>query len=325
MILTRFSRVTFNAAHKYLGLTSEVLRTEKAINDIACHPLPPSFYEGGGLQYLRHRFDGASSSASESESDYFSFTQSPKQTSPLLTSRHSSTASLSTASLGKIVDNPIPLKASYYRDLKRSNSISSSQHHMVQAGDLLVPKSGANDVFRPLSRSFSVLKSPRVPQYSMDDNEHGKRMKHNQRARWSTDDFDLREEVMSCIAKSIGLLQPPLSNNDSVEELPASPPYDFRKASSSFMSPFGSLSLLDIGDDASSTAASTVSSSNNLSGLDNEVEILFYAAGTTLAKAGEMNTGADIDIVSDALNSPTFRLVLCDRGIFGHPAPRKRE
>ena len=59
VILTRFSRVTFNAAHKYLGLTTEVLRTEKAINDIACHPLPASFYEGGGLQQLRQRFDGS--------------------------------------------------------------------------------------------------------------------------------------------------------------------------------------------------------------------------------------------------------------------------
>lgn len=57
VILTRFSRVTFYAAHKYLGLTSEVLRTEKAINEIACHPLPPSFYEGNGLQHLRQRFD----------------------------------------------------------------------------------------------------------------------------------------------------------------------------------------------------------------------------------------------------------------------------
>jgi hypothetical protein len=50
VILTRLSRVTFTAAHEYLGLTTEVLRTEKAINDIASHPLPPSFYEGGGLQ-----------------------------------------------------------------------------------------------------------------------------------------------------------------------------------------------------------------------------------------------------------------------------------
>jgi hypothetical protein len=43
--MARFSRVTFNATHKYLGLTTEVLLTEKAVNDIACHPLPASFYE----------------------------------------------------------------------------------------------------------------------------------------------------------------------------------------------------------------------------------------------------------------------------------------
>lgn len=101
---------------------------------------------------------------------------------------------------------------------------------------------------------------------------------------------------MSCIAKSIGLLQPPMSGNDSAEDLPASPPSEYRstttKVPSAFNSPFGSLSLLDLGDDASSmTGASITSTSNNLSGLDNEVEILFYAAGTTLAKAGELNTG----------------------------------
>jgi len=290
VILTRFSRVTFNAAHKYLGLTSEVLRTEKAINDIACHPLPPSFYEGGGLQYLRHRFDGASSSASESDSDYFSFTQSPL-------SAVSQTPMSSTASLGKINDNPIPIKPGFYN--RRSGTMpTKTSHQMVQAGDLLVPKGSANDVFRPLSRSFSVLNTPRISQSFLDNKDNGKK---NQRTstRWSADEFDLREEVMSCIAKSIGLLQPPLSGSDSVEESPASPPFDYRRPSNSsavtFDSPFGSLSLLDLGDDGSSTAGASInSSSNTLSGLDNEVEILFYAAGTTLAKAGEMNTGTTI-------------------------------
>jgi len=113
---------------------------------------------------------------------------------------------------------------------------------------------------------------------------------------FSSEDFDLREEVMSCIAKSIGLLQPPLSGSDSVEGSPGSPPTDPRRgstATSSFNSPFGSLSLLDIADDLSSmTGGSSVASSGNyLHGLDNEVEILFYPAGTTLVKAGEANTG----------------------------------
>jgi hypothetical protein len=56
VILTRFSRVTFNAAHRYLGLTSELLRAEKSINELAKHPLPSRFYESGGLERLRARF-----------------------------------------------------------------------------------------------------------------------------------------------------------------------------------------------------------------------------------------------------------------------------
>lgn len=271
MILTRFTRVTFNAAHKYLGLTSEVLRTEKAINDIACHPLPTSFYEGGGLQYLRHRFDEANTNTSDSDSDYFS-------ASPLLKPKDTSSPPL-----GNVVNKSIPIRGG----TERSQSGSSrSSRHVVQAGDLLIPKCVSNDGPRPVTRTFTVLNSPHVP-YNFGGFDDGS--SSNQRrgiSRWSADDFDLREEVMSCIAKSIGLLQPPLSGSDS----PPSPPSEVRRASTSA---FGSLSLLDLGDDISSvTAGSSIHSSGNyLSGLDNEVEILFYAAGTTLAKAGESNTG----------------------------------
>ncbi|KDN50368.1 hypothetical protein K437DRAFT_273102 [Tilletiaria anomala UBC 951] len=56
VILTRLSRVTLHTAHKYLGLTKEVMRTEKTINQIACAPLPPSFYQSDGMDKLRQRF-----------------------------------------------------------------------------------------------------------------------------------------------------------------------------------------------------------------------------------------------------------------------------
>ena len=110
----------------------------------------------------------------------------------------------------------------------------------------------------------------------------------------ATDDFDLRDEVMSCIAKSIGLIQPPISNEDSVEASPAFTPSEARSAGP-FKSSFGSLSLLEIGDDASSSvtgASSSIMTDGYMSGLDNEVEILFFPAGSVLAKAGERNTGA---------------------------------
>ena len=284
VILTRFTRVTFNAAHKYLGLTSEVLRTEKAINDIACHPLPRSFYEGGGLQYLRHRFDEANTSTSDSDEDYFS--ASPLGTlSPLIEPKDTLNPSL-----GSLANKSTPIRGSKKRSHSRS---SRSSRHLVHAGDLLVPKSVSNDPTRPVTRTFSVLNTPRVP-YNFGGYDDGE--SSNQRrgaSRWLADDFDLREEVMSCIAKSIGLLQPPLSGSDS----PPSPPSEVPRASTSA---FGSLSLLDLGDDVSSvTAGSSIHSSGNyLSGLDNEVEILFYAAGTTLAKAGESNTGTILLLIS---------------------------
>lgn len=272
--------MTFNAAHQYLGLTAEVLRTEKAINDIACHPLPASFYEGGGLQYLRHRFDGANSSPTEDEGNYFGDFSESSTAVPSLLSKDSSSSSL-----GKSEDRHISKNRAFN---KKQSSPLKTPRHMVQAGDLFVPKGHASEIFRPLTRSYSILSTPRLSR-SSDMNYSGHDLGTNHRI--STEDFDLREEVMSCIAKSIGLLQPPLSGMESAEASPHIPPTDYRR--SEFDSPFSSLSLLNLGDDASSTAgASSVTSTGDyMSGLDNEVEILFFPGGSTLAKAGESNTG----------------------------------
>lgn len=283
VILTRFSRVTFNAAHNYLGLTTEVLRTEKAINDIACHPLPPSFYEGGGLRHLRQRFDGVSASDSDNESDYFSF-----PTSSGRSSRSSSTHTMR-----------FPNGSLKHRGTDKSEPPSNrpstpfkgaSARQQVQAGDLHSSATmQSSEGVRPHARSQSSLYTPMPAPGSPPRSVHGVQ-------RLATVDFDLRDEVMSCIAKSIGLLQPPLSGEESVEASPAFPPSDAgrsRPGSSVFGSSFGSLTLLGMGDDASSeiTASSTGTGDGYLSGLDNEVEILYFPAGSILAKAGEMNTG----------------------------------
>ena len=73
VILTRLQRVTLLTAHKYLGLTREVIRTEEAINDLACYPLPNSFWEDGGIQRLRARFVPETKMGDEEEErdDYF--------------------------------------------------------------------------------------------------------------------------------------------------------------------------------------------------------------------------------------------------------------
>lgn len=237
-----------------------MLRTEKAINEIACHPLPASFYEGGGLQSLRQRFDDVAIQGSDSESEYFSLAPSPGLAS--INSGYTSAA----VPRDKL-DSPL------------LRGPSRTPRNQVQAGDLHTSTGG--DGYK-LTRSFSILDLPRLPKSDLFQ------------TRMSTDEFDLREEVMSCIAKSIGLLQPPISGNESMEDSPALPPFDStRTVNGMFPSPFGSLSLLDIADDGASSMTGTSSSNatSYMSGLDNDVEILFFSAGSTLVKAGERSTG----------------------------------
>ncbi|KAG2155690.1 hypothetical protein DEU56DRAFT_768678 [Suillus clintonianus] len=252
VILTRFSRVTFNAAHRYLGLTTEVLRTEKAINEIACHPLPASFYEGGGLQYLRQRFDDVAIQGSDSESEYLNLAPSP---GPASANGGYVSAVLSRESL---TDSPLAMRGIPIR----------TPRNQVQAGDLHTSTGQGSDGYK-LSRSFSILESPRLQKHDL------------LQTRLNNEEFDLREEVMSCIAKSIGLLQPPMSGNESIEDSPALPPFDhLRSANGVLPSPFGSLSLLETADDGASSMTGT-----------SHIEILFFSAGSTLVKAGERNTG----------------------------------
>ncbi|KAI9454834.1 patatin-domain-containing protein [Russula earlei] len=275
VIMTRFSRVTFNAAHKYLGLTTEVLRTEKAINDIACHPLPPIFYEGGGMQQLRQKFDNVggkdfSPPQSEQERGYYSL--SPTTISP----------KLSTKLLSKDVSANAPIKLSSSVQFP-----SRTSRHLVQAGDLH-SSTTLGEAYKPLGKSFSIFNTPHPPHPELHETPEFLHL--------NGVDFDLRQEVMNCIAVSIGLSQPPMSDNASAEVSPSFSAVDGGRTSRPDVgileSPFGSLSLLDLGDDSSSaTGGSSVIAGGYMSGLDNEVEILFFSSGSYLAKAGERDIG----------------------------------
>jgi lysophospholipid hydrolase len=268
--MTRFSRVTFNAAHKYLGLTTEVLRTEKAINDIACHPLPASFYASGGLNSLRQRFDEApGSDGGDRQEDVFAVPPSSATTIHASSSRSSSTMLSESKNRSKSPSSMRPTIRTY-----------ASSRKMVQAGDLLSMTGHPSETYRP--RAFTIFGTPRSARREPS-------LAESEILFEAVDDFDLREEVMSCIAKSIGLIQPPMVGDESLE---ASPPFPASDSGSLYRSSFGSLSLLDmVNDNASSVTGSSSAATEYMSGLDNEVEIRFFPAGSTLASAGERNTG----------------------------------
>lgn len=271
--MTRFSRVTFNAAHRYLGLTTEVVRTEKAINDIACHPLPASFYERGGLDTLRQRFDQGTGSDESRQDDYFN----------VASSSSTSMSSSKSASSSRILDESRQ-RADSPSAMRPSIRSYASSRKMVQAGDLLSTTGHPSEMYRP--RTFTLFSTPRPARRDLLTSESDILVEEPE----DSDDFDLREEVMSCIAKSIGLRQPPTISDESLE---ASPPFPASDSGGSlYRSSFGSLSLLDmVNDNASSVTGSSSAATEYMSGLDNEVEIRFFPAGSTLASAGERNTG----------------------------------
>ncbi|KAI9346047.1 hypothetical protein DFJ73DRAFT_626410 [Zopfochytrium polystomum] len=57
VILTRFQRVTFMTLHRYLGLSDELLKIEKRVNDFAGYGLPMDFFAAGTLEKLRKRHE----------------------------------------------------------------------------------------------------------------------------------------------------------------------------------------------------------------------------------------------------------------------------
>ncbi|RKO92173.1 hypothetical protein BDK51DRAFT_35697 [Blyttiomyces helicus] len=57
VILTRFQRVTFMTLYRYLGLSKELLKIEKRVNEISGYCLPDGFFLPGGLEHLRSKMN----------------------------------------------------------------------------------------------------------------------------------------------------------------------------------------------------------------------------------------------------------------------------
>ncbi|OAD06986.1 hypothetical protein MUCCIDRAFT_35127 [Mucor lusitanicus CBS 277.49] len=68
VIVTRFQRVTLMTSHRYLGLTKELLRLEKLVNESASLlQLPPNFFAPGGMDRLRRKFNDEETSSEEGD------------------------------------------------------------------------------------------------------------------------------------------------------------------------------------------------------------------------------------------------------------------
>ncbi|KAG0151664.1 hypothetical protein CROQUDRAFT_667702 [Cronartium quercuum f. sp. fusiforme G11] len=266
VILTRLQRVTFLTSHQYLGLTKELLRTEKAFNELACYPLPDTFYQQGGMIRLRQSFlpqtklvDEPNNNNSKMNSpnfpnDYFGLIidQSRNSFNPL--SDHQSFGSSNQNHLHKVA---LKLKTDithHKPEIKSTDSKPQKQSAM------------AFDISNTTNHSINHL----------------------------NEDLSLRQTVMNCIAKSIGLVQHSHRNNNTTINHPPnlSSPEPSIQQRPSFKSGLGSLSYLKTLDQSTSTSASIIEEEEEEEEeLPNEVEILYFPKDSILVKAGERHAG----------------------------------
>jgi lysophospholipid hydrolase len=373
-----------DVAHKFLGLTREILRSESSLNTLVSHPLPTSFYTGGGMQALRERFQPADhrgdetfpsqrSSAGETNDsvtsrDYFNFEPAsptvkapslpsftPHATTPAATSsvHRNVTDTFGMTKINQETSRSVPTVGpstssamspdTAVRHSSKFVRRASAIRKQVAAGDLAMSSAGGRDdnggaYYRPSARTPGIPRmdtwrgtlSSSVNEMSLHDHG-GVHVEDPDVDDDGVDTFELRDAVLQCIARSIGLSQPiPESNVDtshapsvSAFSTPNSPLFPPNRPSS--RSPFGN--VLDMmnasthnenliggmlreavnnarfgeGDEVSSVSASMQESGLGGTGLqdgrdvlrdlEGNVEILYYKKGSVLVREGEKSPG----------------------------------
>ncbi|KAF9094355.1 phosphatidylcholine and lysophosphatidylcholine phospholipase [Mortierella sp. GBA35] len=263
VILIRFQRVTLLTGHKYLGLTKDLLRMERSINEIGSYGLPPDFFRPRTMEYLKAKF-----SAVRDESD--------DDDHPIAIRIRNSRKRASRLS-GKGIDG-------------RSESNSPNpMSPVVDSGEHVRHGSG-----------FSAL---------LGDNSE-------------EEDSYLRDQVMECLSRSIGLVQSPPSKPNLRPDMKTTGSSDYFsamfQASMTGSSGFGGYPMRKTGSsttnsDTASMGMDDLNTSNSsstvpsvMSEMENDVEIMYFPAGATLVEEGERNAGLFfvIDGVLDVSISP---------------------
>lgn len=309
VILTRLQRVTLATAHSYLGLTSEVLRTERHMNRYTTHDLPAHLF-GAPLERLKHKFTQEKERLDSAED----FMKGIALHNPGASKKRRSSSSLrrEIAQQAKLTANHGEPQTAPF-----SNQEGHGHRSSVSAGDLLtniqVSRSRPETLLRmhtskpaspfsPLGLGFQEMISPlsqiENPPFMPSPNENGLHV-HGQK---SLDEDDLfRQSILECIMKAIGLTNANLIKRpiDSVEHSPRMVSYDAQRQKATFSNyAFGFIDPYEgSGDGDSESVHSTIGSGSpsNARNLTNELrddlEIVYFPKDAILVEQGERNPG----------------------------------
>ncbi|KAI5845618.1 hypothetical protein DFP73DRAFT_578222 [Morchella snyderi] len=311
VILTRFQRVTFLTGYNYLGLTSEVLRTEKFMNRYTMYELP-NHLRGGALDRLKEKFKSEQERAELEDSMKGIVLHNPGAAAArrrrsssslrkevavharLAAARGIPSPALDTASSplrNKPVDLPSSpaLRPKFHGSLSIANQLSpfSQGWTISQPSGLDAETTGAvgERPFNPFSK--------RAAKFMPDGTEN--------------EDMVFREAVLECMFKAIGLTGSTINTitgTESGDQSPRLVSYDSMRQKAVFTNAFGHFDAYDGSHDGetdsiASTSVSGASTSGFVSGgisgihadLKDDVEIVFFPKGAVLVEQGERNPG----------------------------------
>lgn len=305
VILTRFQRVTFLTGYNYLGLTSEVLRTEKFMNRYTMYELP-NHLRGGALDRLKEKFKSEQERAELEDSMKGIVLHNPGAAA--------ARRRRSSSSLRK--EAAVHARLAAARGIPSPALDTASSAFRRKSGDLLSPIIGPRPKIQgvlPRSISNWTVQQPSGPDADTPGvgerpfNPFSKRAAKFMPDGTENEDMVFREAVLECMFKAIGLTGSTINMITSTESGDQSPrvlSYDARRQKAVFTNAFGHLDAYDGSHDGdtdsiASTSASGASTSGFVSGgisgvhneLKDDVEIVFFPKGAVLVEQGERNPG----------------------------------
>lgn len=309
VILTRLQRVTLATAHSYLGLTSEVLRTERHMNKYTTYDLP-NHLRGEPLDRLKGKFMQEKERLDSEESMKGIALHNPGG----LKKRRSS------SSLRKdIIEQARMIARNEAQNRPPNNRDMSDRRSNISAGDLLTNTQASRSRARQSDRT-SISQLPHMqtlsPTKDQDSQtplglrEHSpfrpsppRSGLHLHRQDSLDEDDIFRQSILECILKAIGLtnakdaIRKPV---DSGQQSPRLISYDAQHQKATFSNAFGYIDPYEGSGDGDSESVnsqsglgtgSPFSSRSITSELRDDIEIVYFPKDAILVEQGERNPG----------------------------------
>lgn len=314
VILTRLQRVTLATAHSYLGLTSEVLRTERHMNRYTTYDLP-NHLRGAALERLKDKFMQEKERLDSAEDSMKGIA---------LHNPGARKQRRSSSSLRREVAEQARIAASQNESQTRPSNHLDGPHHRssVSAGDLLthiqtsrsisrqpdhaetMPRVNSKKASPPTGLGLQDLLSPlsqiEHSPFVTSPKLNGLQV-HRQESLDEDDSF--RQSILVCMIKALGLsnakdiIKKPV---DSVEHSPRMVSYDAQRQKATFSNAFGFIDPYEGSGDGDSESINSISGAGNgspfnarslTSELRNDLEIVYFPKDAILVEQGERNPG----------------------------------